>query len=141
MADYLALKAELAEPAYSGLTDQQTADALNAADPGNPVPVPFTIAQLLGCLVAGDPPAPDSVALNKVYGRPAVARFADDVKAQDRAAVLNWLQIAYATGDISQAQYAAMAAVVNATQAGPSKAVQVFGVPVTNHDVARARSL
>lgn len=34
MADYLALKAELAKPAYAGKTDQEAADLLNTPGDG-----------------------------------------------------------------------------------------------------------
>lgn len=133
MPDYNALKAELAKPAYAGLTDQQAADALNAADPANPVPKPFTASDLLGLL--------DAAALAKLYARPNLAAFGDDVKAGDLPTVRNWITLATAAGDLSSQQAAALLAVVNATQAGPSKAAQTFGEAVTAAQVNHARSL
>lgn len=132
MPNYAALKAELAKPAYQGKTDQDAADALNAPDPGNPEPKPFTSTDLLSLL--------DAAALAKLYARPNLDAFARDVKAGDLESVRNWITLATAAGDISQQQAAALLGVVNATRPGASRAVQVFGIPVSAADVHAARS-
>lgn len=142
MPDYLALKAELLKPAYAGLLDADAAAALNAPDAGNPVPLAFTVGGLMAAVTTGSPPSPDAVALAKIYHTPAVQRFADDVARQDRAAVLNWLTLAMVAGDVSQAQFGAMAAVVNATGPGPSRSAALgWASDLTAAQVAHARSL
>jgi hypothetical protein len=131
------------------------AASLNTPSVANPVPVaptvlkPFATADLMGKVVlpAGDPNAgqPDAVALSKIYDRPAVVAFRDDCVKQDRSAVGAWLQLAFLSGDISQAQYAAMVGVIQATQPDPSWAAQIswavatLGRPVDASDIAASR--
>lgn len=133
MPNYVALKAELQGPAYAGLTDQQAADALNAADPSNPVPKTLTVSGIMASISA------PSIA--KLYPRPAISTFRDDVVRQDRTAIGNWITLAFIGGDVTESEKNAVIAHLAETQAGPSRAVQTFGQPATHHDVARARSI
>lgn len=134
--------------------DAAIAASLNAPDRPNPVPQPtvpkpFSSSGLMSLVVlpAGDPNAgqPDVTRLAKIYGRPAIVAFRDDCARQDRNAVAGWLQLAFLAGDVSQAQYAAMTAVLQATGPDPSWparigwAVATIGRPVDEDDVAASR--
>lgn len=126
-----ALKAELAKPDYAGLTDAQAAAKLN--QPSGTKPRPITVEGLMGAF--------SDASLAKLYANPLLATFRDDVRAQDRPAVANWIGLAVKSGDIAPTEYAAALAQLQATDQGPSKAVQILTVPATANDVASARSL
>lgn len=132
--DFRELKEELAKAAYSGKTDAQAAALLNAADAGAPAPKKIAINNLMAIF------SPASIA--KLYARPSLATFRDDVARQDRTAVVNWVTLAHVAGDITAGEYAAVVAETNATVAGPSWSAKRWdGNPVTEANVAFARSL
>lgn len=133
MPDYDAIKAELDTPPYEGKSDQEAADMLNAPDPTHPVPAPLSISTLMSLI------GPTSLA--KLYPRPALITFRDDIAAGDRVAAGRWITLAAIAGDVTPAERDAVLAELARTVPGPSMAVQVFGVPLTHHDVRHARGL
>jgi len=104
-------------------SDAALADSLNATTVANPVtvapqvPRPFAASDLTGLL--------DAAATAKVYGRPAIVAFRDDIDRQSRVACGNWIALAEAAGDVTASQYTAMIAVLQATHADPSWSAQV----------------
>lgn len=151
--DYLALKAELAGPAYAGTDDDQAATLLNA--PGAAVPGSVPQHQLLmwgsetGALVpiaaamaAGDAPG----ASPEARGLGAICHAVDYLLSGgsigfDCGSPANRAGLAafVAKGICTQAQ--ADDLVARGSTPGPSRAVTTFGVPATAKDVAHARSL
>jgi hypothetical protein len=124
------LAAELATPAYAGLSPDQTAAALNAPTSiKNPqaqgqVPKPFTYLDVLGRLGAA------SVAA--VRQCPALPRVLDDINAQNRIAVHTWADFLAAapqgaTGMITPAEHDAIVALLAATVPDPAWPPTVAG--------------
>lgn len=134
MADYAALAAELRKAGYSGKSDADAADLLNAPDPANPVPKPFGFVDVMGLMSAST--------VANVRSLPTGTDIIDKINAQDRPGVAHWLAALSAPPAlISGAEAAAVMAVISATVPGPSRASQIFGVPVSDIDVHHARSL
>lgn len=129
--DWIAFKAGLQAPAYSGTTNAQAAALANAPDAANPVPKTLTVASLMSAV--------SSASRAELYARPAIDAFRNDVVAQDRSAVGNWLQLAYDAGDLSQEEFAALGAKLAETQDGPSLAMRALGVPCSELDIKAAR--
>jgi len=142
MPDYAALAAELAKPAYAGLSDAAAADLLNApiVEPtGQRVPiveiqrVAFDRGKLLGILQAAQSGTPAAVAAAYLFSSAKFEsvditnpQFTGQVAALKTASLID-------DGDI-----AAIQALATRTT---STAIRVFGVPVGAADVTRARSL
>jgi len=142
--DYNALKVALADPSLAGFTDAQAADALN--QPGPAVQGPVPLSQVL--IWAG--------ANNVLPSLNAAAQTASAVQGVAQAALL-LLQGSADMLDTGNADVQRMLAglvqagvITSAAQAsllalgqtpGASRAVQVFGYPVSDNDVAHARSL
>ena len=123
-----ALKTELAKPAYASMNDAQRFAAVNAPgsvanpDPAPVVPNALTVAGLMGLL--------DAAARSKIYNRPGVVQFGQDVARGDRAAVANWLYLARDAGDVTADQYAALMGVVQGTGPDPGWPATVPGPSV-----------
>jgi hypothetical protein len=109
-----ALATELAKPAYSGLADQQAADALNVPPsvPGPARPVTLTVSGLLALL------SPASQANLKAL--PYLPTVRDDINNQDRAAVALWAGFFAQNGVITADEAQAIEGALAATEAGPS---------------------
>lgn len=154
MADYLALKTELAKGDIAALSDSDAADALNAPGPPTPHPVPMlTMLQWAGATgvrgriedasrYAGSDPtllAIRSMALawiDMVWGVGVNRVF--DVTDPALLSLLDvWVQAGLMTSD-QRTQLVYLAATP-----GPSRAEAIpgWGLPVTIADVAHARSL
>ena len=131
--NYLALAAELADAVYDGLSDADAANAINQPDASRPILKPLSVAALMGLFAASS--------LQKLYLRPALVAFRDDAVKQDRAAVANWIMLAYVAGDVTESEKNAVFASLAETVPGPSRASVVFGSVVSEHEVAKARSL
>lgn len=142
MPDYAALAAELAKPAYAGLSDAAAATALNTpiVEPtGQRVPiseiqrVAFDRGKLLGILQAAQGGTPAAVAAAYLFSSAKFEsvditdpQFTGQVVALKTASLID-------DGDI-----AAIQALATRTT---STAIRVFGVTVAAADVAHARSL
>ena len=142
MPSYDALRAEIAKPAYSGKTDAQAADLLNAPiiEPtGERVPVSeiqrvaFDRGKLLGILQAAQQGNAAALAAQYLF---VSARFdtVDIANSQFTGTVASLLS----AGLLDASDVAAVQSL--ATRA-TSIAIRVFGVPVSAADVAYARSL
>lgn len=117
MVDYVALKAEIAKPAYAGLGDQETADAVMAAtlSPDRMVP---------------------SVDVGRLWARQGVLAAARD--AGDRAAfeaLLDLMVASTAPQIMTAAQRTATVALIAKARSGRD----VFGV-LTAVDIVNARA-
>ena len=123
-----ALKTELAKPAYSAMTDAQRFAAVNAPGfvpnptPAPDIPQPLTVLGLMSLL--------DGDARARIYNRPGVVQFGQDVARGDRAAVANWLYLARDAGDVTADQYAALMGVVQGTGPDPGWPATVPGPSV-----------
>ena len=142
MPDYAALAAELAKPAYAGLSDAAAATALNTpiVEPtGQRVPVSeiqrvaFDRGKLLGILQAAQQGNAAALAAQYLF---VSARFdtVDIANSQFTGTVASLLSAGLLdAGDVAAVQSLATRAT--------SIAIRVFGVPVSAADVAYARSL
>mgnify|MGYP001329958917 CR=1 FL=1 len=142
MPDYAALAAELAKPAYAGLSDAAAATALNTpiVEPtGQRVPiseiqrVAFDRGKLLGILQAAQQGNAAALAAQYLF---VSARFdtVDIANSQFTGTVASLLSAGLLdAGDVAAVQSLATRAT--------SIAIRVFGVPVSAADVAYARSL
>lgn len=145
MADYQALKAELAKEGYQGKSDQEAADLLNA--PGANVYTTVSSSQLLifgtitgalrrieaGMSHANDVVASACIAISKQIAKEAGSLDLSDPLNRQSIDLLVSVNILTAQNKTDL--------LALGTTAGPSIAVEVFGADVTNHDVAHARSL
>lgn len=124
-------------------TDADIAAALNAPaidnDPGTrpTVAKPISVSSLMGMV--------SSASRARIYDRPGVVAFRDDMTRGDRAAVANWFVMAHDAGDLSDAEYAALMAELQATQPDPAWPAKVswaqvhIGRPVDAQDIAASR--
>lgn len=123
-------------------TDGAIAASLNTPTVANPtpqpvVPIPLTVAGAMA-LVSAENRA-------KVYARPAVVAFRDDVNRGDLAGALGWLTLARDAGDLADSEYAAIAAAAQASGPDPawqpriSWAMANLGRPVDPSDIAASR--
>lgn len=116
-----AIRSRVAAADWS-LDDATIAAALNTPDRANPVPqpnvpVPLTVAGAMSLVSAAN--------RAKVYTRPAVGDFRDDLKAGDLIGAMGWLQLALDAGDIAQSEFKDVVAAAQKTQPDPRWAAQI----------------
>jgi hypothetical protein len=143
MPDYRALDAELAKAAYSGISDQAAADLLNAPGAG----VAGTVSPNLLLIWAASTGV--RLAIESKVADPALGAICLTIRdllttgtiGLDTAnpANVQMLGALTAAGVVTQAQAQSLLAL--GSRPGPSAAAAVFGVPVSDNDIAHARSL
>lgn len=122
--------------------DAEIAAALNLRDTPNPapaarVPRPLTTGGLLAKLAAP--------VRAKLANRPMLAQIVLDIRAQDRAAVMNWAQMLEDAGDFTAADKTAVWAECQATIPDPAHLPQLswaelnLGRLADTDDIAKAR--
>lgn len=137
--NYQALKTEVAKSEYAALSDQEVADALNASIAGPTQFVPISQIQSyvdshglrdgIEDVVASNPAA-------RATSRLFAARYETvDVTLPAIQQVLNGL---VASSLIAQSDADAVTAMGQTTT---SKAIQVWGIPVTVNDISYVRSI
>lgn len=116
--------------------------AMNAPSITNPspqgtVPVPYSSAQLLGCLSQGS-------AAN-LAAFPAIDQLYQDIQANNSANVAATVALLAAAGKIQSSEATAIEAILSATQPNPSWPAQIgwaqanLGRPVDSQDIEAAR--
>ena len=142
MPDYAALAAELAKPAYAGLSDAAAATALNTPiiEPtGERVPiseiqrVAFDRGKLLGILQAAQQGNAAALAAQYLF---VSARF--DTVDIGNPQFTHTVAALLSAGLLDADDIAAVQSLATRTT---SIAIRIFGSPVTSADIAHARSL
>lgn len=111
-----AIRARISEASLGDDPDAIVA-ALNEPAIPNPEPQPtrpkpFTLEDLISKL--------DAAAIGKLRSLPTLDRLLDRIEANDRVNCRRWITLLVAGGDVTQAQAAGLAAVLDATEPDPA---------------------